>query len=57
MEKIRNRITKLLEPTKLCALIQTLSFIFNRSDNQDIRRTSKSLYNLLSKEGDDSIDI
>jgi sugar diacid utilization regulator len=55
IEKVRQKITELLKIDELRQLMRTLRFIFNNSDNETIRRTSKSLHDLLFRERYDKI--
>lgn len=56
IEKIKQKVTELLDKAELHRFMTILHFIFNRSDDQRIRRTSKSLITLLNSETCDSIE-
>lgn len=47
---LRERITDLIEPGKLKDLLTTLSIIFSYTADESIRRISKSLLDLLTRE-------
>jgi hypothetical protein len=56
MSEIKQKISQAIEGTQFRALIDMLTFIFNGTDDNRIRRTSKSLSILLTKERGDKMD-
>ena len=56
IKEIKQRITDLIDRTELGRFMLMLRFIFQRSEDDRIKRTSKSLHDLLYWEAYDSID-
>ena len=56
IKQFKQKITDLIDRTELRRFMLTLRFIFQRSEDDRIKRTSKSLHDLLYRETYDKID-
>lgn len=56
IEKLKQKITSLIDEKELNWFMIILSLIFNKSEDTRIKRSGKSLFNLLNNERYDKID-